>query len=481
MTQAIDFMSPTLGSGKQSAGEKQGKALMTAWGLLIALCLLARAGKLLILVFPAGSVAVGLFLYFRAPFLYVSFAWWMLFFGSLVRKVIDYQSGYVTPGRWGLAALLVAAISLITLFKYLPKCHREGGMPFIISFLGLTYALMMGIAYGRLSPQFIVGAIEWLAPMAFGFHIFINWRSYLDYRRHLLTTFIWGTLVMGAYGIFQYCVAPAWDKFYLDQLGVNSFGKAVPFDLRVWGTSTSPQEFAAIMLAGIILIFSGQGAIKFAAAGTGYLGFLLTMARSGWIGWLASIVMFLPSINLKLQMRLLVTILVMALVVVPLTQIEPFAEVISDRIESFTNGRDDTSLEDRTAGYQQLSSEALSEFVGLGLGGGSGSKTALGGSDTSIFPLLFQFGWFGTIPYIGGILLILVKSFSIKQLRSDAFGSAARAVALGIFAQLAFNQIFTNVFGFVLWGFLGLSLAAVNYHQFSPYRSPQKEKLISQS
>ncbi len=467
MTQAIDFMPPPLAQGKKSAGEKQGQALMAAWGILIALCLLARAGQLLILVFPAGSVAVGLFLYFRAPVLYVSFTWWMLFLGALVRKIIDYQSGYVTPGRWGLSALLVAAISLITLFKYLPRAHREGGMPFIISLLGLAYAILVGLAYDRLGPRFIVGVIEWLAPIAFGFHIFIHWRNYPDYRKSILTTFIWGTLVMGAYGIFQYCVAPAWDAFYLDELEVNSFGSATPFAIRVWGTSTSPQDFGAIMLAGVVLIFSGQGVIKFAAAGTGYLSFLLTMARSSWLGWLASMVMFLPSLKLQLQIRLLVTILVMSLVVVPLTQIEPFAEVISDRLESFTNGRDDTSLDDRTSGYQQLSNRALSEFIGLGLGGDPGISTDLGSGDTSIFPLLFQFGWFGTIPYVGGILLIIVKSFSAHQMRADAFGSAARAIALGIFVQIGFNQIFINVFGFMLWGFLGISLAAINYYQFS--------------
>jgi hypothetical protein len=391
----------------------------------------------------------------------------MLFLGALVRKIIDYQSGYVTPGRWGLSALLVASISFITLFKHLPKAHKEGGMPFIISLSGLTYAILIGLAYGRLDSEFIVGVIEWLAPVSFGFHIFINWHNYPNYRKIISNTFVWGTLVMGAYGVFQYCVAPAWDEFYLDAIEVNSFGSATPFNIRVWGTSTSPQEFSAIMLAGTILIFSSQGIIKFAAAGTGYLSFILTMARSGWLGWLASIGMFLPSLKLQLQMRMLVTILVMALVVVPLTQIEPFTEVISQRIESLTSVEDDFSLEERSSGYQRLLNRALSEFVGLGVGGDPGIRTPLGDTDTSIFPLLFQFGWFGTIPYIGGILLIILRLFSTYHLRADAFGNAARAIALGIFSQIGLNLIFTNVFGFVLWGFLGISLAAANYYQAS--------------
>lgn len=471
MTQALPFLTPNAAPAKQSPGEKQGQLLMILWALLVGLFLLIKAGKLLVFIFPVGSLAVGLFLYFRAPVLYVNFTWWMLFLGSLVRKIIDYQSGYVTPGRWGFPALLVASISLITLLKHLPRANREGGLPFILSLLGLTYAFMIGVAYDRLNIRYLIGVIEWFAPFAFGFHLFAQWRHYPAYRKGMLSTFTWGTLVMGAYSIYQYCIAPEWEKFYLTQLGVTSFGRAVPFELRVWGTSTSPQDFGAIMLAGIILIFSGQGVVRFASAGTGYLGFLLTMARSAWLGWCAAAIMFVPSLTLKLQVRLLITILVMSMVVLPITQMEPFAEAIGGRLESLTNTEDDQSLDDRTSGYQLLYQRAVVEFVGLGLGGSPGISTSLGGSDTSIFPLMFQFGWFGAIPYVGGILLILMKLFRIQQLRADAFGSASRAVALGIFSQIGFNQIFINVFGFVLWGFLGISMAAGNYYQFSKGRN----------
>ncbi|MBD0337531.1 MAG: O-antigen ligase domain-containing protein, partial [Cyanobacteria bacterium Co-bin13] len=308
MTPALPSTHSATARQTETPGEKQGKALMIVWAVLVAFCLLAQLGRLLILIFPLGSVAVGLFLYFRAPVLYVSFTWWMLFLGALVRKIIDYQSGYVTPGRWGTPALLVAAISLITLFKYLPRIHKQGGIPFLLSLMALTYAFLVGLIYGRLSAQYLVGAFEWFGPLAFGFHLFAQWRNYPRYRKSLLSTFIWGTLVMGAYGIYQYWVVPEWDRFYLGQLGVTSFGAGTPFDVRVWGTSTSPQEFSAIMLAGIILIFSGEGVVRFAAAGTGYLGFLLTMARAGWLGWCISIIMFMPSLKLKLQMRLLTTI-----------------------------------------------------------------------------------------------------------------------------------------------------------------------------
>ncbi|MGF1568075.1 MAG: O-antigen ligase family protein [Nodosilinea sp.] len=470
MTQALQNPSPNAAQRQTNPGEKQGQVLMIAWAVVVGVCLAVGAGQLLIVIFPLGSLLVGLFLYFRAPVLYISFTLWMIFLGTLVRKIIDYQSGYVTPGRWGFPALLVASIALITLVKQFPKTHRQGGLPFVISVLGLSYAFLVGIASDSLSPRYLIGAVEWFVPLAFGFHLFSQWRQYPAYRQIILTTFIWGTLVMGVYALYQYYVAPGWDTFYLAELEVTSFGTPEPFKLRVWSTSTSPQEFSALMLAGIILIFSGQGVVRFAAAGVGYLGFILTMSRSGWLGWCAAMLMFLPFVTLKLQMRLMVTILAIALVVIPFTQMEPFASVIGERIESFSSVDDDQSLRDRTEGYQALSKDAFSEFIGLGLGNMPKIGTPLGGSDSSIFPLLFGLGWVGTVPYVGGILLILMKLFGVQQFSTDPFASASRAIALAIFAQLALNQIFTNVFGYVLWGFLGISLAAVNYHQYNPHR-----------
>lgn len=455
-------------------GEKQGRILLFIWVLFLTLGLLIKVGSILASIFLAGSVAVGLFLYFRAPVLYVSFTWWMIFLGALVRKIIDYHSGFVNFGRWGLPALLVASISLITLYRELPKASKQGGLPFILALFGLTYAFLIGMAYGRLDLRYILTLLEWLAPLAFGFHLFMQWRDYPEYRRSISNAFIWGTGVMGGYGLYQYWAVPAWDAFYLSKLEVSSFGEATQFGLRIWGTSTSPQEFAAILLAGGIVVFSGKGLSQIVSAGAGYLGFLLTMARSSWLGWCVAFLMFLPSISLRLQIRLLISILAISLIVVPVAQSGPLGETITQRLESFSSGKDDASLEARTEGYSDLLGEALSQVVGQGFGARIQSDS-IGGGDTAILPLLFAFGWIGSLPFVGGIILMLLQLFQSSHLRFDVFGSASRAIALGIFSQIAFNQIFSNVFAFILWGFLGISMAAVNYHQFASSNRPARQ------
>jgi len=458
----------TINSAPPKNYTKQAWLIIGAWSVFLALCLLGRGGKLLVPLFPLGSVAVGLFLYFRTPVLYVGYVWWVYFLGSLVRRIIDQQSGYITPGRWGTTSLLVTSICLITLVKYLPKASRQGGMPFLLSLLAVVYGILVGLINGRPDLQFFIGAMGWFTPIVFSFHLFVNWQLYPQYRQVMQRTFVLGVLVMGGYGIFQYCTAPEWDRFYLNNLNASSFGNPFPFEIRVFGTQSSPQDFANTMMAGLILIFTSNQQLRFAASGAGYITFLLTAARSAWLGWVASLLAFLPSLSLKFQMRLILTLLLMALLVVPLATIEPFATPIQERLESLSAAQsgDDFSLQERTQGYEDLLAIALTEVVGSGIGGRGRALPAsvIGGSDSGILPLLFTLGWAGTLPYLMGIVLIVYHLFQTKESRNDPFSSASRAIVFGSISQVWLNNIFAGDVAMILWSFLGIGMAASHYY-----------------
>jgi len=449
------------------------------WSAFLLLCLLGKGGRLLVPLFPLGSVAVGLFLYFRAPVLYIGYVWWVFFLCSLVRRIIDQQSGYVTPGRWNTTSLLVTSICLITLVKYLPKISRQGGLPFLLSLLAIAYGCLVGLINGRPDLQFFIGAMGWLIPIVFSFHLFTNWQDYPQYRQVMQRTFVVGVLVMGGYGILQYCTAPEWDRFYMNNLDASSFGQPFPFEIRVFGTQGSPQDFANTMMAGLILILSSNEPLRFAASGAGYITFLLTAARAVWLGWVAGLFAFLPALSLKLQMRLILTILLMALMIVPLSNIEPFATPIQQRLASLsdTQSGDDVSLQERTQGYEDLLAIALTEVVGSGIGGQGRAlpASAIGGSDSGILPLLFTLGWLGTLPYLMGIGLIVYSLFQTKESRNDPFSSASRAIVFASIAQVGFNNIFATDATMILWSFLGIGMAA------SKYYSHQRQRIINQS
>ena len=428
--------------------------------LLSALFIMAGAGKILNLAFPVGSLAVGVILYFRAPLLYIGFTWWIWFLTPLVRRLSDYRSSFTDPSPMLLAPLLVTAIATVTLVKHLPKSKPKDTLPFLICSVTVFYGLAIGLIQN--SPTATIQAfLNWFTPIAFGFHLFINWRDYPLYRQNFLRTFLWGVLVMGVYGIWQYLVAPEWDRFWLTQTQLLTFGIPEPLGIRVWSTMNSPQPFAGVMMAGLLLLFSSSDQLGFAASGVGYLAFLLSMARSAWVSWFVAFIIFIPSLKAHLQMRLIISIILLVLLVIPLATMEPFSTTISSRVASLSDAHDD-SYQTRLGGYQAFIFLALFEFVGKGFG--NQVDFGMGQGDSGIFAMFLSLGCIATILYFSQLFLLFSNLFQGKEAGFDSFASASRAITVGCFAQISFNVVTASALGMVLWGFLGMSMAANKYY-----------------
>lgn len=443
-----------------SLGLQPAQAWMAILGFIIfsALCSLAGLGKILNLAFPAGAFAVAIFLYVRYPVLYIGFTWWIWFITPLIRRLADYRSGFTDPSPILLTPYLVILVTLATLWQHLPKTHREGGLPFVLTFAGVFYGFLVGLI--QASPVTVtIAFLEWLTPVLFGFHLFVNWRDYPSYSRTIQLTFVWAVLLTGAYGIFQYLVAPDWDRFWLIKTEMASAGTPVPLGIRVWSTMSGPGVFAIFMMAGLLLLFTNQGALRLPASTVGYISFLLSLVRSAWVGWFMGFLALVTSLKAKLQRRLIISILVMAVFVIPLTKVEPFSEVINARLQSLSNAEKDGSAQARSALFTDNIDKALTNFQGDGIG------TAGKFSDNALLTILFSLGWFGTIFYMGGMLLLLFELFQASEMSFDSFACTARAIAFGVFVQLIFGSVMLEGPGVVLWGFLSTGIAARKYHQ----------------
>ena len=434
-------------------------AWMAILGLLLisVLCVAAGLGKVLNIIFPGGSLAVGLFLYLRYPILYVGFTWWVFFLTPFVRRVSDFRSGFTDPSPMLLAPLLVATITIVTFYRNLPKAYDRGGLPFVISAIGVFYGFLVGLINGLPVPA-IVSLMTWVSPILFGFHLCVNWRDYPSYRENIQCTFLWGVLVTASYGVYQYLVAPEWDRFWLIQTKLyTSMGKPEPLGLRVWSTMNAPLQFSVVMLAGIILLLIGQGTLRIPGLAVGILSLLLTSVRTAWGGFIIALISLLGSLKGGFQIRLIAFILMLALCIVPLSTVEPFSRVIQSRVASLSNVKDDQSAKDRTELYGRTLNLAFSEVIGKGNG-------TLQPIDSGIIELLLTLGWMGTIPYIGGLLLIFYSLFQASKSKSDPFASAARAIVVGFLPMLAGSNVIIGIPGMVFWGFLGLGMAANKYH-----------------
>ncbi|KPQ36248.1 MAG: O-antigen ligase like membrane protein [Phormidesmis priestleyi Ana] len=448
--------------------------------LLTLLCVVARLGMVLNLLFPAGALVVAALLYVRYPLMYVSFTWWLWFLAAWVRRLADfYGAGWTDPSPILLAPLLATMISAITFLRCIR--HPTVGLPFLLCIASVAYGFLVGMLLN--SPQTVLlSFVGWSAPVFFGFHLFTHWQHYPHYRQTLQRTFLWGVVVMGGYGIVQYLFAPPWDQFWLAQAlihdGFNSAGVPEPLGIRVFSTLNAPQPFAGIMMAGVLLMLTTTSKLQPLAATLGAIAILLSLARSAWIGLIVGLLVLIPSLKSSLQIRLIGGLLALLLLIVPIVQIEPFASTILPRVQGLSNTQD-VSIQDRTTGYQQLLGEAFSDITGRGLGF-SLENNSIGSRDSGILSLWFSLGWLGSLPYLTGICLLLLSLFQTPVSRFDLFASAARAIAVGTFLQIGLNIITAGQLAMVLWAFLGIGMAARQYHTYHQrlqQNSPQQNTL----
>jgi hypothetical protein len=439
-------------------------------GLIVftVLCIVAGAGTILRPLFPVGAFGVGIFLYRRYSVLYLGFTWWLWILTPLATRIVDYRSGWDPQRLMLVAPYLVSLITLCALVKHLPSTYRDRGMPFVLSIVGVMYGCAIGLV--QFSPVSVGRSLlDWLTPISFGFYLFVNWRNYPSYSKNLQNVFTWGVLVTGVYGIYQYIVAPEWDKYWLNQSGMfTSAGNPEPLGIRVWSTMHAPGPFSSFMLAGLLLLFSSQSWLRIPAMAVGYLSFLLSLVRSAWGSWLLGLLQISISLKPKLQIRLILTLAIMAICVIPLANVEPFAGAITKRLLTLSDLQNDGSFNERSGNYQQNLDFALRSWMGNGIGGtwatgadGSIKSTVI---DSGIIETLVTIGWLGAIAYFLGLGLMMFKTIQSSVGRSDAFMNASRGISLSFFAQLIFSNSISGFSGILLWSFLGVSLAADKYH-----------------
>ncbi|BAY23477.1 hypothetical protein NIES2100_32420 [Calothrix sp. NIES-2100] len=455
-----------------SPQERASQAWLVILGFVIltVACYFTGAAAMLRLVFPATAFLVGLFLYFRHPLLYIGFTWWIWFLTPLVARLIDYRVGWDPIRQILIAPYLVVFVTIGTFLRYLPGSIRQGGLPFLLGFIGVFYGFLVGLIYNAPVPV-ARGLLDWLSPIIFAFHLYTNWRDYPSYRDHIQRTFLWCVLILGTYGLYQFVVAPEWDRYWLIQSKMStSSGSPEPFGMRVWSTLHSVGPFGSVMQAGLLLLFTRTGFLIFPASSVGYLSFLLAQARTNWGGWVLGVILILGSVKAKIQMRLITIILVMTICVIPLTTIEPISQVVASRFESFSNLENDTSFKDRSGSYDRNLSIALSNGLGNGLGNIWKVNEKTGQIevfviDSGVLDMFFTLGWFGAIPYLGGLILLIVTVSQYSEGRFDSFVSAARAIGITSCAQLIISSGMLSVAGMILWGFLAMAMAAHKYYQ----------------
>jgi hypothetical protein len=480
MTVATNTLDATVGGEVSSRIPARPDSTVLIWLAAIASFLLAIAlfaagqGALLRIAIPAGATITALALYLRRPIGFIHFTLWTWFLTPLLRRLVDWRFGFVDQNMVLLAPFLVTAIAGITLIRERRNVSGSQTAPFYLCMAGISYGFLVGVIRWKLHASLAesLGGVVyclfmWLAPLFFGLHLLLRWRDYDEQKQAIVECFTWAVLLLGAYGVYQYIAPPAWDCAWLEGLPGGyenlSFGHPAPFEIRVWSTSNSPGTFSIIMLTGLILLFGARTRYKFAFVAVGYLSFLLSLVRTGWLAWLIAMVLLLSSYRGAPLRRFILGLFLLPVALLPLMLIPEIQQTVQDRIQSMQDLKGDESFQDRKTMYQHLTSELLDEPSGIGL---LNSNLSVDGYtlDSGVLQTVFMLGFAGAALFGTGILLAciaLTRSPSREGLPTlSAEQIAFRAIIIASLAKLIGENVFVNVGGIVLWICIGLWMAS---------------------
>jgi hypothetical protein len=450
----------------RSAHRTVGAGLAIGLGpIAIAGLWLGGQGTLLRIAIPAAAMLIGLVLYLRHSIIYVQYSLWVWFLAPLVRRIVDLRFGFAEPNLVLLAPLLVSAVAGLTLV--IPSRRTNTRIPAVFVFCGtaIVYGFLVGMVFHPMTET-VYGLFNWLCPLLFGLHLFLNWRQYEQHRAAISRTFWWGVLILGLYGVYQYFYPPEWDRYWLENMivagGGSSFGQLTPFQVRVWSTMNSPGPFANTMMVGLLLLFNVRAPLKAAAGVAGYLSFLLSVVRAAWMSWIVGFALIIAGAKPRALAKISLSVVVILVCVLPFVADPQIAPLIESRFTTFMDLGHDDSFVARLDMYGALLDQSVHSPTGFGLSNEvMWHNTAI---DSGIIALLFSLGWLGTLLFAVGILHLLLKS-GCRYKCHDVSVLVVRSIMIALLAQILSGNVFVGVTGAMFWIFAGMHLAVLRRSQ----------------
>lgn len=426
------------------------------------LCMLANQAGILRLVFPLLSVGVGAILLWRSKPLYVGMVFWLWFITSFVSRMADYQGGWTPTSPVALAPYAAAALSGIPLLASFQRLASWKKLPYICALAAILYGFILGVVY---LPLFNVlrSLVNWVVPVIFGLFIYENKNLYFEFRRVIEKVFLYGILITGVYGIYQFFGLPDWDRAWMLNVQMNSFGEIDPMKTRAFSTMNAPAIYAAVTACGLFVLLNTKGKLRLLSSAAGFIGLILTLSRASWLTFAGGCIYLAVFLGMRERYRLMIAAASCLLFLLAVSQIPAVNEIIMHRIETFTRPGQDDSFSARVEGHDAAMREIAEEPWGEGIGSTDtlhnteGDDDMIGPHDSTLLEFLYSLGWGGTAIYGTGLFLLGVQLF--RAGRGDHFALAGKAVVIGMFIQALLNSIMLGVLGFMVWTFASMCLA----------------------
>jgi O-Antigen ligase len=406
--------------------------------------------------FAASSALAAAWLAVRHPTDYVLFAIAVWITAPEVRRIADWSTGTFDPTSFAAVApyAVVVAGLLGVIGRPRPRDRRLLGV--VLAYIALAGGFAVGLlSYGPLGAGFAF--LEWVSPF-----LLVHYVLTRGLAADLLRRGIWvATLWIGLYGTFQYFVLPGWDKFWLAHAPIDSAGRPVAAQFRVFSTLNSPGTMAIVLAVLVLLLLATFRTRDLVALVPAFAALALSLVRASWLVIAVGVLLLLVvrGRDRKTSHRGILAVLVTALLVVAVAPTETLGSV-GERIGTATQLGRDQSFNSRIAFFQDTAAAALLTPVGNGLGStgvssrlqSTGSSELTKSFDNGILNIPYTLGWPGTALFVAGLVLLCRSGPSRRG--SDRGPPYGRLLVAGGTA-LVFVNVLTGASGY----FLGLVLA----------------------
>lgn len=440
---------------------------LQAWAavaMMIVVPVLAIAGGqagVLRLAYPPLTVLISAFLYWRSKPLYVGLVFWLWFFTPFLARMAEFQAGYTPSDAVLVSPYLAAGISVLIMLKEPRRLGERRAVPYVCALVAVLYGAAIGFPR---YPLFDVlrASLNWVVPIIFAFFILQNRDLFPEFRRVIGRSFLFGLLISGAYGIWQFFNLPEWDRVWMLNAQLNSFGKPEDMSVRVFSTMNAPAIFAAVGACGLLLLFNQTGKLRLLSSALAFLAVVLTMSRASWVSLVAGFLFLAMQIPMRQIFRLVVAMLACGAFLLAFAQIPAIHDLVQKRIDTFADPSQDVSFTARIQGHEQALRDLAQEPFGEGIGSTDaehnteGDDAIIGPHDSTLLEFLYSLGWIGSMIYAVGLLVLIVQ---MRGAGRDPFVVSCKAIVFALFAQSLLNSIMLGILGFLVWTFASLTIA----------------------
>lgn len=435
-------------------------------GLVLPYLLVSVAPGPMRYLYPIYCLGLAFYIVCSKRPLYPAFIMGLVAFTPYLRRIQEYHSGFATFNPIMLGVLFALLPAVPSLLRKILGQTRGLTWPFAV----MTGCIVYGAYVGLLEMRLVAALFEplrWLLPICICTFIMERPSQLLAIKRALFPSLAAIVMIETLYGIRQYLNPPICDIIWMKNVDIGSFGLPQAYEIRAFSMMNSPQTCAVVVVQSMILL-AGEGFASLCIAMIGLPLLAVTLVRESWVQFPIGMAVMFAYAPGKRKVSMLVAAVIFGVGLSSLVSshlLPSFIQVqIDDRLNTFSNLRQDQSADDRLDTYGTFYRRIVESPAGEGFGANAGTATAdvkknLPPLDSGILEAAITFGVVVGPAYFMALAGLFFSAYHASR-RNGKLTAAMFAVLCAAILTLPIGINQSGEISMVMWISVGFIFAA---------------------